>query len=97
MRPIAVGIRHSPGERIDEKSNDDHRDDNAAEVDRGDLIDLGLRRALQIFMTSVTKDAEIRAAKLDFVPTVRAVAAGADAATATSVSAGTQHCNSKVT
>lgn len=31
---------HSPGQRIDEQGDDDDRDDDAAEVDGGDLVDL---------------------------------------------------------
>lgn len=81
---------HSPRQRVDEQRDNDHRDDDAGEVDRRDLVDLRLRRPLQVLVAPVAEDAEISATQLDLVPAVGAVAAAA--ATAAAVAAVAQHC-----
>lgn len=63
-------IRHSPGKRIDEESDDNHCDDDTREINRWDLIDFRFRWSFQVLVASVAKDAEIRAAQFDFVPAV---------------------------
>lgn len=59
---------NSPGQRIDEQSDDDNGHDDTGQIDRRNFVDLRLRWPLEGLVASIPKNAKVGAAEFDFVP-----------------------------